>query len=349
MHQKTQDLVDGKNRLLEDNRKLLGEVAELRRKLNGKYNYPELDSRQIAKCGDSDMETRDLQKQQQDQLDALESVRASLDRPDEKLNSNLEECLRNQENAFPNSNHHSKSSAKYLQMSLTLLEMQDSYRAWIRSSDGCLLALGGRTKPEGQLHKSGYSWLSPAAIDVALSLQKKGEAVGFFSCHPKSWLSDEEMPMIQDLVAGLLFQILRSETSILTDDFQRQRADLDIGTWVKRRDKETLDAIRRSVVGLFRKASKNRWVYLVIDRAERCKVGLKLLLEWLRELVTDSECKIKVLAVHDAVKSDMSEQDWEHFSEDSKGYFYSKIGWNQEKMTIERFPLREPPVISFGT
>jgi hypothetical protein len=203
--------------------------------------------------------------------------------------------------------------------------------------------LGGRTKPEGQMQQSGYSWLSPAATNTAVNLQKSEKRiVAFFSCYPKSWLSVEEEPPVCELVAGLLFQVLSSEPAILKDDFQRQLLSLNIETWVGKRDKETLDIIMRSVVGLFRKASERRWIYLIVDRAERCKSGLKLLLSWFRELVMDSGCRIKVLIVFDTTKSDMSEQDWQDLLEDSESHVYCRTGWNQDKLGFENFALREP-------
>lgn len=293
------------------------------------------------------MEARDLQRSRQEESDAIEAVRLALGQPDQKLGSNinLKECLRSQSMAFPSTNHHAKSSAKYSQMSLTFLEKQESYRHWASNSHGCLLVLGGRTKPEGQLQRSGYSWLSPAATDTCVRLQRKNERIGFFSCHPQSWLVDEEVPTMPDLVAGLLFQILKYEPAILKDGSQRQRANLDVKTWSGKKDKEILDNVKRSVVDWFRKVSKSQWVYLIVDRAERCRGRLKLLLRFFRDLVMDPECKIKALLVYDAVESDMLELDWEHFLEDSQGFVYHKIEWNQEKMGTEKSPLREPAAL----
>ena len=289
------------------------------------------------------METRDLQKHKREELGNLETVRVSLGLPDEEVNSNLKECLRSQNIVFPSTKHLGKPSARYMQMSMSLLEKQDSYQAWLQSSHGCLLVLGGTTKPEGQMQQSGYSWLSPAATDTAATFQKSAERiVAFFSCHPKSWLSVGEESSSRALVAGLIFQVLSSEPAVLKDDFQRQLASLDVETWSGKREKDILNVIMRSVVGLFRKVSKRRWIYLIVDRAERCRSGLRLLLNWFRELAMDPECRVKVLIVFDTIKSDMAEQDWEDLLEDSQGYVYTRTGWNQDKLGFEKSPLREP-------
>ena len=286
------------------------------------------------------METGELERQKREELDALESARVSLGRPDEKKHTNLTDHLRSLDMVFPTTNHHNRSSTKYLQMSLTLLEKQDNYRAWFESNHSFLLLLGGNTKPEGQMQQSGYSWLSPAATDTALKLQESGDVTVAFFSYPKSWVHADDEPTMCELVAGLLFQVLSSDTAILKDNFQRQLSSLKIDAWVGKNDKETLNLIMESVASLFRKAGARRWVYLIVDRAERCKSGLEHLLGWFHRLVTDSECKIKVLIVFDSIRSGMSEQDWQEF--DQKGHVYSKIGWNQEKMGFEKFPLREP-------
>jgi hypothetical protein len=282
------------------------------------------------------MKKRDEQRHKQECLNKLEAVRVSLGRPDEKLNSNPEECLRSHNVVFPSKDQSSKLAAKYLQMSLTLLKTEDSYRDWAESKTGCLLILGGKTKMEGQLLRSGHSWLSPAATLTAEMFRKDEDlVVAFFSFHPESWWQhDEEPPSLGDLFAGLLFQVLCSDATMLEDDFQRQLAALSIDKWVKTRGESLWDVIMSRAIPIFRKASQRHWVYLVVDRAELCSTtDLASLLEMFRDLVKDPKCRIKVLVVFDTGYTRLSENEWQGFLDDprSRGHVYSKTAWNQEK------------------
>ncbi len=273
---------------------------------------------------------------------ALELVRVALGRPDENVNSSLQECVKKYRLVFPTNDQSNKRAARYMQMSTKLLEHQKSFRSWTEARDRSLLILGGQTKPEGLIQPSGYSWLSPAATLTTQRLQGDADnIVGFFSCHPDPWLKEEEKVSLSDLVAGLLFQVLKAEHLVLMDNLQEQLGNLSIESWQREAGRKGVRCMMESVTQLLQEISVRRRIFFVVDRAECCTSGLRRLIEWFLELVVDGDCRLKVLVVYDTLGSDMTDSDWEGLLEDSEGEIFVKNGWDQDKPEFQEIPLRQ--------
>lgn len=250
---------------------------------------------------------------------------------------------RNLDFVFPTRLDTGKPSAKYLQISLLLLGEQPCYLEWWKSETSCLLLISGTTVPEGQKHACGYSWLSPAACDLAEGFQRNQELVAFFNCHPTFEMQSHEAPKVTDVVAGLLFQILKSQPHILRHDFERRSQKMQIQAWSTLRDKDALAAMLDPAIDILQSIRNGNWTYLIIDRADRCTEKLMLLLQWLHKLVSAQGCRVKVLVIWDSKRSNIDDQDWENFEELAAGRVFSKLGWYQERRQhFDKSSLREP-------
>ena len=265
----------------------------------------------------------------------LENLRNLLDCPEERLNTNLKACLEHQSFVFPSNEQSSKSCSKYMQMSLELLQNEDQYQKWFENSQGCLLILGGKSKRGGQLQTSGISWLSPAATLAAKTLQGDADMnVAFFSLHPEWWICDEESSLA-NVIAGLLFHVLQSESMIVHEYIPQNCKHLNIRDWVCKDGKATADTIPKIVTELFKKCGLRRQLCLVVDRAEMCTGGLMPLLSWFRELVIDTNCRFKVLIVFETAFTAVSEREWDDFlAEGPQGVVYEQREWYQEKLNL---------------
>ena len=292
------------------------------------------------------MEARDLTRGRQSELDNLEKARRSLGQADKDLDEILIQQRRNFDTVFPTSLDTRKSSAKYLQMSLPLLQEQSCYRNWWQSNKGSLLLISGITVREGLKEPCGYSWLSPAASDLAVLLRSNKELVAFANCHPTFEVQPDKKPTVTDVVACLLFQILKLQPQILSTERERRFGNLQREAWSRPKPKDTLTAMLNPVLDVLQSISDQRWTYLIIDRADRCsKIKLQWLLEWLHKIVSNEGCRVKVLVVWDSKHSDMDEQDWQEFEETAKGHVFSKLGWYQERRAYnDKSPLRTPLV-----
>jgi hypothetical protein len=280
-------------------------------------------------------------------MDKLEKVRQSLDQVDKDLHIELMEQHRNLDTVFPTTLDTGKPSAKYLQMTLPLLEEQPCYRQWWESNNSCLLLLSGTTVREGQKRACGYSWLSPAASDLAERLRRNEELVAFFNCHRTYEVQSDEEPQVTHVMAALLYQILKSQAQILRENFEHRLQNLQVSAWPKQKPKDTLEVMLAPVIDTLRSITHKGWTYLIIDRADRCKNGdkirLVLLLEWLHKVVKHEGCRVKVFVVWDSKRSDMDDQDWEDFEQSAAGRVYSKLGWYQDrKQLFDKSPLRTP-------
>lgn len=289
------------------------------------------------------METRDLTRERQTGMGNLEKVRRSLRQEDENLEEKLVEYRRNLDTVFPTTLDTRKPAAKYLQMSLQLLEEQPCYRKWWQNDKGCLLLISGITVPEGQKQACGYSWLSPAASDLTERIRRDEGLVAFFNCHPTFELQPDEEPLVTEVVASLLFQILKSQPQILREDYERRSGNLQIEAWSRPKVKDTLEVMLGSAIDILQGISDKCWTYFIIDRADRCKIRLLRLLEWLHKVVSHPGCRVKVFVVWDSNHSNMDPQDWESFEETANGRIYSKLRWYQDRrQPFDKSPLRTP-------
>ena len=365
LHQRTRELLEGQKELKSINNDLQSKMGDLKSDNTDlktgleelKTNNRDLENKLVGlalvnaelnrKIDEQNkqltgLEGRDVAREVRADQEQLDAIHEALGRPDEKVNSNLTKVRHSLDESFPTASSTHKVASRYLQVSEDLLQSETEYRRWLDGDEGALLLLSGMTAREGQKILSGYSWLSPAAADMAERMRGQGDViVAFYSCHPEWHVQPGNEPSMQEVVAGLIYQLVKQCPAIMKVNSQWRASALEIASWSRSKDKETMAAIFDATIDTLVTASAKKRVYLIVDRPDKCKAKLVLLLRWLRKVVHHPGCRVKVLVVWDTAKSSLAEEDWEDFMSERSERVYYKLGWDQVKPPFEKSALRK--------
>ncbi len=268
------------------------------------------------------------EKQTQKDQDNLEKMRRTLGCPDKRPHCNLEKCSDDIRRAFFHRAGSPGARVGYSKMTPEVLENEDCYQQWNTNPITKLLLIGGTTISESRSYRSGYSWLSPVATDMASALREDGEQVAFFTCHPENWTdSDESRASLPEVIAGMLFQIAEYDPPMLRDKFFRHSNVNLLDVWRTQEDvDEMVDFARRMI----RIASTKRRIYIIIDRLDYCDTSPMNVLRCLESITAPPLCNVKILATWHTVEESVAE-DCEYFIKHSKDLATGKMLFDQRK------------------
>ncbi|KAI9761888.1 MAG: hypothetical protein M1840_001541 [Geoglossum simile] len=280
----------------------------------------------------------DLKRQQEDR-DRLEEFRSTLGVLYPSPETELGTCGKDLFEAFLNTNSSPRKTAnRYEQITLELLNEQEAYLDWQRSTSSCLLLLSGITAVGGRLiHSATYSWLSPAAIHIAKQVQNEKGLLVYYCCHPEI---RAELHRISDIISSLVLQILRWKPEVLRQNHQRFRSAVQ--QWQRPGLKPPDRAAVQAMVQLLREVlvefKAEGVVHIVLDRVEQCDCKTHHLMDELAKLAGEQSCSVKIVAIIDGEEWDTS-----NLEESLLIHVMKRVGWRQERISPTERRKRNAP------
>jgi hypothetical protein len=276
------------------------------------------------------LEISEMERGNQSRMDQdnLQGMRLSLGCPDRGLHGDLEKCSDNIRRVFFHKAGSPKARANYTRMTLEKLKDEDCYQRWDTNAITKLLLVGGTTIPEsrsGPNGSSSYSWLSPAAVDMASTLRKGNNRVAFFTCHPDT--VTQSKTSLAEVIADTLFQIARCDPPMLRGEFFRHSSTNLLEVWKSQDDVEEMVQFAQR---MFIIASAQHRLYLIIDRLDYCDSKPVNILKCLTSIIAPPSCNVKIFATWNTVDASI-EKDCEYFIEVSKNAATGKMKFNQAK------------------
>ena len=190
----------------------------------------------------------------------------------------------------------STRSKKYEQLSLQALQEKHEFQAWHTSEVSGLFLLHGTTLNP----RSGFSWLSPAALDFVHALRdgtletRPKSMVLCAVAHDTAWSPPRAKTASYAIISQILLSALEQQTSCLLDvtKFSRLKSSIE--------DPGYKDAVPRLPCQLLSETidcDPPPITYVVLDRIDACSCGTSTFLEVLLEVVVNCKSTVKVFAV----------------------------------------------------
>ena len=170
------------------------------------------------------------------------------------------------------------------------LVQEESYSAWDRSPNSCVMLLHGTTA----VTKTTYSWLSPALFELVPPTDDHQRLVVFHMCQVESYM-EEDVPA-HTVLSGLVAQLLDAKASILRDQqrYEELSRALSDPAWCANRPGLPF-AVLRKVLDTSPILYPN--VYLIVDRVDRIKGVGQFFMSPLVTLIKESKSRLKVFLI----------------------------------------------------
>ncbi|KAF2142279.1 uncharacterized protein K452DRAFT_16706 [Aplosporella prunicola CBS 121167] len=189
--------------------------------------------------------------------------------------------------------------------SLSDLKKDSRYETWFQSTIAQTLVIRGSTS---RGLRTPLSWLSNAAIELIEKLESENAVVAYYFCCLEADGTSQKLGMA-DILCKVIYQLFEAKPDLLQDEELEQNYLVPIRnrTWDNKYVCELLVNIVKRI-GI---------VYLVLDRPEDCKGGIRVLSR-LFEKAKEAGCILKTMIVFDRDRTDFSQveelQDAEGFS-----------------------------------
>ncbi|KIW91001.1 uncharacterized protein Z519_08784 [Cladophialophora bantiana CBS 173.52] len=252
--------------------------------------------------------------------------------PESCDHTNIQSCKRNLGGAFPAlvGGKPGKIARWYSQMTLDVLDNEESYHVWLDCTHSCLLLLGGTSLMEGRTNISTCSWLSPAAIYVAERQLADNRHVAFHCCHPQIL---SKKCGVQEAILSLACQVAAWKPDIL-----RQNPNfLSLARRISWKDDgdEVMNAMFKMLSDLLTELHLEEPVYIILDRADQCEYRSFLLVQKLVEVIKKAQSMAKIMVVMDSALWGIDSWLCDGFKEDSDGYMVGRWDWNQQQLGLQ--------------
>ena len=173
------------------------------------------------------------------------------------------------------------------------------YQSWDNSERSCLLVLSGYN--DDSIALTYQCWASPIAARMVEDFDRQMSRP-FYAYYAMA----QNGKLLQGVLSVILLQLLRQKSSALRDEqrFSELRTRLGDLRQVETDDRESVQAMERVAVGVVDFFEESETVYIVVDRADRCRDlqkadHRKRLLKILVKMVEEARCKLKILVVMD--------------------------------------------------
>ena len=173
------------------------------------------------------------------------------------------------------------------------------YQSWNNSERSCLLVLSGYN--DDSIDYTSQCWASPIAARMVEDFDRQ-ESRPFYAYYAMA----QNGKLLHDVLSVILLQLLRQKSSALRDEqrYSELRTGLGNLRQMEMDDMEKAKAMERVAVRVVDFFDESETVYIVVDRADRCRDlqkadHRKTLLRALVRMVEEARCKLKVLVVMD--------------------------------------------------
>ena len=190
------------------------------------------------------------------------------------------------------------------------LAEEESYRAWDKSRMSCMMLLHGRTAAT----RTGYSWLSPAFLQLIQQQRAQKQHVIFGLCQVQPFM-ERDVPA-HAVLSNLIYQLLEANVSILRDDtrYQDLRRTFCDPAWRTNHARLPFTVLQELL-----NLSPN--VHILLDRVDRVQGDAYALMDSLVSLIKDCKSRIKIFLVassngYDRVGGKFSEELQESVEDD---------------------------------
>ena len=138
--------------------------------------------------------------------------------------------------------------------------------------------------------KTGYSWLSPAVLQLITQLRAKKQPVVFGFCQVEPFM-EKDVPAYA-VLSSLISQLLEANTSILRDDTRYQKLSRSFSdpAWRTHQPKMPF-AVLQELLNL------SPDMYILLDRVDRIRGEAHGFMNSLVSLIRDCKSRVKILLV----------------------------------------------------
>ena len=173
------------------------------------------------------------------------------------------------------------------------------YQSWIKSERSCLLVISGYN--DDSIALTYQCWASPIAARTVEDFDRQ-EFRPFYAYYAMV----QNGKLLHDILSVILLQLLRQKSSALRDEqrYSELRTRLSNLRQVDMNDKGRVEAMEKVAVRVVAFFDESETVYIVVDRADRCRDlekadHRKMLLKVLVKMVEEARCRLKVLVLMD--------------------------------------------------
>ena len=187
------------------------------------------------------------------------------------------------------------ASKKYKQFSFEDLRKSEAFRSWFNSETSSLFLIHGLTLNS----RTGYSWLSLAALDVFDWINDKvskapEKAVIYGLAHTSAWTAPGAKPAAHMMISRLLMEVLEKDPSYLHDPTSLAELRDHIKSLNYKASNPHLPCkLLSDVVGQCSSCD----FYIVLDRIDACDCTAVTFIERLLEIVSDCRSTVKLFVV----------------------------------------------------
>ena len=203
------------------------------------------------------------------------------------------------------------------------LSQEKSYRLWESSRVSCMMLVHGRTAAT----RTGYSWLSPAILQLITQLRAQEQRVIFGLCQVEPFM-EKDVPAYA-VLSSLISQLLEANASILRDDIQYQELSRIFSdpAWRTHQPKIPF-AILQELLLFFPD------IYILLDRVDRIRGEAYGFMNSLVSLIKDCKSRVKILLIastngYDRVGGKYSEELQESVEDDLGSERFWSLEMNQ--------------------
>ena len=169
---------------------------------------------------------------------------------------------------------------------LDRLSQEKPYHLWESSRASCMMLVHGRTAAT----KTGYSWLSPAVLQLVAQLRAQNQRVIFGLSQVEPFM-EKDVPAYA-VLSSLISQLLEANASILRDDIRYQKLSRTFcdPAWRAHLPKMPF-AVLQELLNL------SPDMYILLDRVDRIRGEAYGFMNSMVSLIKDCKSRIKILLI----------------------------------------------------
>ena len=189
----------------------------------------------------------------------------------------------------------SVASKKYKKFSFEDLRKSEVFQSWAKYEESSLFLIHGLTLNP----RTGYSWLSPAALDVFDWINDKDseapkKAVIYGLAHASAWTAPSSNPAAHMIISLLIMEMFDKCPSYVSDPTKL----VDLRDRIKSLDYKASNPhlpckLLSDVIG----ECSSCGLYIVLDRIDACDCSAVAFIERLLDLVLDCKSTVKLFVV----------------------------------------------------
>jgi hypothetical protein len=188
-----------------------------------------------------------------------------------------------------------------------------------------------------------HCWLSPAAIYITEDLVKDESKFVFYSCHPEL---ESKILSAKQILSSIILQILKWKPHILRDKGVQYHTAVLSEAWQDAgKEKVMVNSMIKLLRDLLAEVRNLGTAFIIIDRLDQCESELRIVMDELAGLVSDSACNVKIAVI---AETSYGRGEWRHEFLKEDDYALDRVfvhkGWNQERMINQQISRGEWPL-----